>query len=1187
MRRLGVRSRFCFFSAVALTAVAAGCGSTEKLARIPINEETGELETNLGKAPGLKEAFETPRRYPYTLAVCPLRTEWTDQDKVHSKIFQSPLPDVDVTQYPKADGWPDDRDSPEEELAILRVSQAGYAESEATKNEEAAAKAEEATSEDETSEDTTPDDASSEDETPEETTPEETTPEETTPEETTPEETIPEETIPEETIPEETIPEETIPEETIPEETIPEETIPEETPATEEPATEEPATEEPAPDAPAKPKKRGRKRISRLPSLESLLDSQAACPPGEEEPAASEITAVTSVTFSAPADWQSATPEVSGTLLQAFVAPDGSANVYAAWEPRADYVPEGTKLKRNTKTLAEFRAERLASAKFKTVGSLTWGERMGHPSIEVRGELESGDRAALSVIYTADKVVTLSVIHPADRAALLEVIYSTLRVEGPQIELPADELAFAAEAKPEGQEMTQAERAAGTAIDAHEDGLNMPVQDTGYQDRLIGLVEQFGLFEQTERLAYSSDTQKSNPLEFLKQAKDRGADLMLLPRLKRNKVSYMGISLGKYALDFLAWFTFWWPSAIWPGVESEYYRSDVELLVEIYDVRSGERLWNTTYRQEYTTLLSTPDRGWVPWGVLTVRLGYLSGGMLEDASAHVMPSTWLDVEHQVLTDLWSQGGFKGVLDSKEFADRVNAGVEPRRTGLVIAVSEYGKKARNVLKKLAGDAYEQGATEARREQLSAKNPGMGIRDVMLKELRDEYSNTSLNFGVRPFAEGDGEAISKFLVNDAEFSRGDVQTLIGAQAGRLQIKAALRRLAKSRRPDPTFAYINLETLVIDDPRQSGDNLKKYLLPYDADLDGLEKIFAITTGEERTQQVIAHLNKTAISFDWIAETLNQDGLDDHRHLQSKETLLILDCAFPSNVTGLRYAPVRGGPDWTPAVLTTSGAAPEEDSAPEETAPEETAPEETAPEETAPEETAPEETIPEETAPEEAAPEETIPEETIPEETIPEETIPEETIPEETIPEETIPEETIPAPEESAPEEAAPKEEVTPPPAPRKRRQRRISRGVAPTTVFAQAEPEDAAAPAEEPKKAESTGLTLTDQFLERISRVPGRTIVVTARYNERPLDVIPQKQGGFAYHFLKGARDRGRVPGRVVDEKEGDKTQRYLLIESGELLNYTRGRIEDESRTLNRPESFLIFGDNDDFPVIKRKQ
>ena len=50
---------------------------------------------------------------------------------------------------------------------------------------------------------------------------------------------------------------------------------------------------------------------------------------------------------------------------------------------------------------------------------------------------------------------------------------------------------------------------------------------------------------------------------------------------------------------------------------------------------------------------------------------------------------------------------------------------------------------------------------------------------------------------------------------------------------------------------------------------------------------------------------------------------------------------------------------------------------------------------------------------------------------------------------------------------------------------------------------------------------------------------------------------------------------------------KTVKFLLKESGPLLSYTRARIEDESRTLNRPQSLEILGDNADFPVIKRKQ
>jgi hypothetical protein len=98
-----------------------------------------------------------------------------------------------------------------------------------------------------------------------------------------------------------------------------------------------------------------------------------------------------------------------------------------------------------------------------------------------------------------------------------------------------------------------------------------------------------------------------------------------------------------------------------------------------------------------------------------------------------------------------------------------------------------------------------------------------------------------------------------------------------------------------------------------------------------------------------------------------------------------------------------------------------------------------------------------------------------------------------------------------------------------------------------------------------------------------VPGRKVIVTADFNERPMDVVPEKAGAFVYHFLRGARDRDRVPGRLV--KEGDEM--YLVVESARILDYARARIEDESRTLNQPQSILVLGDDDDFPVIRRAQ
>ncbi|MCW8138474.1 MAG: hypothetical protein KIT58_06170, partial [Planctomycetota bacterium] len=96
-------------------------------------------------------------------------------------------------------------------------------------------------------------------------------------------------------------------------------------------------------------------------------------------------------------------------------------------------------------------------------------------------------------------------------------------------------------------------------------------------------------------------------------------------------------------------------------------------------------------------------------------------------------------------------------------------------------------------------------------------------------------------------------------------------------------------------------------------------------------------------------------------------------------------------------------------------------------------------------------------------------------------------------------------------------------------------------------------------------------------------GRKVVVTARFNEQPLDIVPQRAGAFVYHLLRGARDRSRVPGNLVDGPGG----RQLVVPLRALLDYARARIEDESRTLNRPQSLLMLGDNDDLAVIQRSQ
>lgn len=726
------------------------------------------------------------------------------------------------------------------------------------------------------------------------------------------------------------------------------------------------------------------------------------CPPEEElaegPTPASEPAAV--MRYTPPAGWleSAAVGSSSGTFISAHVAPVDSQTGAAAvgsvtlgWEPRVAHVLEGAPLARAERAAAllnELRSLEPAA----TPGEPEWTQLDGHPAVELRAVL--GERAVWLVrVFTAERVFTLRVDLPAGAGHVFEQLHQSIDVSGPMLQGEA--------------ELTQQEEARRAELDGFR-GKNFAVTDLGFRDRMVGLLEQFGMFERVEGLEISQDMQRRDHMELLPEADRVGADLLLVARLRRNKVSYQGISnVPRFLLDFSAWLLFWWPSEIWPGVDSEDWRADVELLVELIDVRSKETLWSKTYRHDETQSLSTPDRGWVPWGVLLVRFGLLTDNMIAGAGEHVRAPTWLEVEYQVLSDLWAAEGFKGVIDTAGFEDRVNGPlVRPRRTALVAAVGRYGERAAPVL--------------ARLDEEAARVAGL---DLAARQA--EYEDPALTWGVRPYAEEDARRVGELLQNQARFDRDHSPVLLGGQVGRVALKARLRQLAKARREDPAFLWLAGETVVADDPDQPGDRLAKFFLPHDADLVGLEELLAQPASPTRRDAILAHLERTAISFEWLAETFNRADREDHRYLQSRQAFVVIDATFPGRLTGLRYAPEF-------AARMTGGS--------------------------------------------------------------------------------------------------------------------------------------------DEPSRR-AARVTLSSRFLDELADPPGRLVVLTARFGEPLLDVVPQKQGAFAYHFLRGAEQR-------VPFRDGTKS-------AGRLVEYARGRIEDESRTLDRPQSVLMLGNNQDIPLLTEER
>ena len=1128
---ISARSAVALGLALALVSLA-GCSSdgdttaaSESL--IPVDQDQpGGVEADLAQARGLQPVLEKPRRYPFTIAVAPLLIEFGKNQVRFDTDLKDPLPIMPperIAKLTQAEGWPADRDWPEEERAILTVLRDGFAgalaqlEAEGSapgaapakdgaKDGAAPAKGGAAPAKDGAK----PGPAPAKDG-----------------------------------------------------------AKPGATPAND--GTTSPEDKQAEGQDPDTEQVRGlRERILTLIQARGL-----ACPPeGEGAPSGPDASAqaapvgTSSLSFRAPKGWASIAPPVSGTLVAAYRAPDGTATVNAFYRPLSAFLSaDELPLVRSDELLDRFTEGDLGRGTLvERVMHSGWIEVGGFPAISARADLVSGHEAHTFAILGADRQYVLTVIAPPGRFDLAEEILATVKLTGGPVAVA--EQAPSAATRKKGVDLTDVQR---SEIDELS-GQNFGIRPEGFQERMVALLDQFGLFEEAEPLkltdAQLADMAQLNDTsgprnKALRQADARGADLLMVSRLRRNKISYAGISsFGTYVADAGLTFLFWFPNFA-PGFRSENYRSDIELAVEVYDVRSGAQVWTYTYRRNRIKALKATERGWLGgFGILLMRF-FRTDGQIDNARTYVRPQTWLEVEHDLLLDLWSPQAFKGELDDSGFEAKVNQGVVARRTALVAGISRYGPRAQPVLSKLAQQAAVAGLSAPVRDRLAIQfGAGKGESELLLANLRASYDEPSLDFGVRPYGESDATDIEEFLVNDGGFNRGFVKLLQGAAATRVQLKAALRWLAKARRDDPVFGYLNLETLVVDDPSQPGDKLRKYLLPYDADLVTLEEIMASSSGAERTARVLEHLERTAISFAWLEKTLNVEGqADDHRYLQSREVFLVLDCAFPGQYTGLRYAPQHAAdvalgwnPSAGPAPGTVGGGTIE--------------------------------VVPEKT------PDET-PGET-PDET-PDET-PGET-PGETPQPPTPGVESIdpqPPADEWGPRNPfgprGPEERrVVPegPSGPRPGEQRRmISRSrLAPTTVLAQAEKEGEAEQEGEgkPPSGEQNAVRapqLTDQFVRRLSRVPGRTVVVTGRFNDSLLDIVPQKRGAFAHHFLKG----GNLRNRRVETQQKDGVE---VLESRPLLEYIRTRVEDESRLLNRPQSILIYGDNDDFPLIERRK
>ncbi len=657
---------------------------------------------------------------------------------------------------------------------------------------------------------------------------------------------------------------------------------------------------------------------------------------------------------------------------------------------------------------------------------------------------------------------------------------------------------------------------------SEKEGMNFSIDSDKFQERMKSLLEEFRIFENVDPIKYGDDQKSLDGL--FKQADQRKDDFLLVCSLRRNKVSYRGVDLGPAALDNTIEFLFLF-NEFWSPIKREQYECDVELYARLYDVRSRHLILDQTFDGRDTLMISTAQRGWHPlrnW-ISATGIDISKEGLFYDTGEYVRPGAWIDMEIKLLDSL--QNTVKQEIDDERFDVETNRlhdlqtnevrKLDKRQIALVVGISEYGPAAQAKLVEWAADSTDPAKIDAAQ-----------------KELVKKYDGQPVKLGTRPYAETDAARIQKELLNRPgalESSGGlsdasvtaNVQTVLGKDATVKELRAAFRQVARARQDDRVFVYLNGETLVMDDPASVDAPPKHYFLPYDIDLGEVSKLYKESPAKAKT-----YLDQNAISFDWIEACFYRDSAQDHIYLQSRHSLLVVDCSFPGTYTGTKFCPRRAEqvkkqqqqapliPVVPPGItqpLPEKGSEKQPEKQPEPPAKEPEKQPEKQPEPPAKE------------------------------------------------------------PEKKPEPEKAPESDLTP--EEKQQRPQRIgfvnpSRFQS-TMVWAQTAPVGSAGVA-----AVASGATysVTTGFLERIAQGgQGRYVILTAGPGEASLDVPAVKMGGFVYYFTQFLDPLKQTRFARLREANGDVVAR-------KIVDYTRDRLESESRQAGQPQHVLSFGDKE---------
>ncbi|MDF1662931.1 MAG: procyclic acidic repetitive family protein [Planctomycetota bacterium] len=341
---------------------------------------------------------------------------------------------------------------------------------------------------------------------------------------------------------------------------------------------------------------------------------------------------------------------------------------------------------------------------------------------------------------------------------------------------------------------------------AELNGYEFQFNPNAYTSRMKAVLDQFAVFEEIKEL---SNTGKQ--FENIREAADvKLADFVMTTRVKRFKVAYHGVTALWYA-NSLVYATLWWPSLF---VADEEFRLHFEVSVDINDVRSRTNLFHKNFVFEKDVIHSDLSRGWFPFSQYFTPTFQGESTYRTVAQKDLAAAIWQSFEEDLLREVHTS--FRATLNAKNFEDKINDGVVGRSEGLVVGINKYGPKAHSIL-----------------EQFHRQS----LASVVGKDKANKYPNAA----VRPYAQNDAKSMGELmsLGADVAVKPAYLTRIYNNNASRDELMTAIHRLTRARREDRTFVYLNLETVVVDvDTKYSSDGLAKYLLPYDCDLQKLER-------------------------------------------------------------------------------------------------------------------------------------------------------------------------------------------------------------------------------------------------------------------------------------------------------------------------------------------------------------